>query len=169
MPLEARIRDHVCLAEPYAIWPGWREVCILRDDGAYCTARLSDAGKARLLNGTLPGFDEPDWEELGRQFCGSRTDPGKWFPDMRPPGSGREFSLSTLGTVASARDRYQAAHAIRAWACRVAYSCPTPDGALHELREAERHAQQLEQAYADSEDVPCEPPWREWMKQWGYL
>lgn len=83
----------------------------------------------------------------------------------------KNHKITDLTAVRGSKTRYEAAHAIRALACMQAVSltCYNSEQRLGLIEEAERNAQQLERDYQASEDADLsEPPWRLWLKQWGY-
>lgn len=81
--------------------------------------------------------------------------------------------IDTFEAVRQAPDRYRAAHAIRAHATEQAallwLTC-SPLRLLAQIVKANGYADQLERDYRaeDSSDL-SEPPWRDWLREWGYV
>lgn len=73
--------------------------------------------------------------------------------------------------IARAQDRAEAATLIRAHALRQVALLYTshPLDRLHIAEEAEEQAEKLEREWVPGDDdAPAEPPWREWLADWGY-
>lgn len=81
--------------------------------------------------------------------------------------------MSYLNRIANAKDRFEAADLVLAWATHCAgrlQSC-SDEERLSIVDNAARHAEQLTVDYAvDEEGFVSEAthPWRAWLKEWGY-
>jgi len=164
---QAELHGTSYLAAPYALLSGGEELVIVGSDLSKCTAILFYGGGLDPLDGELKGMGSEDWPELERQLRATGAGQQR---DKRPAGSGPEFQITTLESVIGSRDRYEAAHAIRALACKHAANIAwaSKEDFADTIRTAEAQAKSLEQGYCDENDKPAEPPWREWLSDWGY-